>query len=92
MQGWGNDFIMIPEYDSSVDYSKLAKKLCERRVSIGADGLIVIKKNTNDELFMGFYNADGSVGKMCGNGLRCFLYLAYKLRLHLCLHKVCEKK
>lgn len=84
MQGWGNDFIMIPEYDSSVDYSKLAKKLCERRVSIGADGLIVIKrnaKNEKNELFMGFYNADGSIGKMCGNGLRCFLYLSYKLGL-----------
>lgn len=65
--GLGNDFIIVEE--QPLDYSELAKKICDRHIGVGADGLIIVKKNP---LTMLFYNADGSEGTMCGNGLRCF--------------------
>ncbi len=65
--GLGNDFIIVEE--QTLDYSELAKKVCDRHIGVGADGLIIVKK---DPLTMLFYNADGSEGTMCGNGLRCF--------------------
>ncbi len=68
--GLGNDFI-ITRYDSKYDYSKLATKLCEEHVSIGADGFIVLKENP---LEMVFYNKDGSLAPMCGNGIRCLCH------------------
>lgn len=66
--GCGNDFIIIDDAPT-LEYSKLAKALCNRVLGIGADGLIAVKK---DPLTMIFYNADGSEGTMCGNGIRCF--------------------
>lgn len=66
--GCGNDFIII-DYQEGLDFSDFAKKVCHRYIGIGADGLIVVKK---DPLEMIFYNQDGSRGTMCGNGIRCF--------------------
>lgn len=72
--GLGNDFIITDETVSSSD----VKKLCDRHFGIGADGLIINKKR-NGLPFMSFFNADGSVAKMCGNGIRCFAkYLELK--------------
>jgi len=67
--GLGNDFL-ITRYKQGVDYSKLAIKYCDRYMGIGADGFMVVK---NDPLEMIFYNQDGSLGMMCGNGIRCFV-------------------
>lgn len=73
MQALGNDFIFIKESDClNKDYSGMAIKLCRRRMGIGADGLIVIKKNP---LEMRIFNQDGSEAKMCGNAARCFIGL-----------------
>lgn len=66
--GIGNDFLIIP-YMGEIDYSSMAKKYCNRKISIGADGFIVVKK---DPYEMIFYNEDGSRAPMCGNGIRCF--------------------
>jgi len=75
MQGAGNDFIILDNVDGSltgVDFSSLAKDLCRRRISIGADGLIVIQPPLEGgDYSMLFYNSDGSLGEMCGNGARC---------------------
>ena len=50
----------------------LARTLCERHLSIGADGLMVVKRPTcGGDYKMLFFNSDGSVGEMCGNGARC---------------------
>ena len=72
--GAGNDFVII---DKNVDIirksKKMIKKLCDRRFGIGCDQLILLKKlGQYHQVF--FYNSDGSLGKNCGNGLRC----AYK--------------
>ena len=66
--GCGNDFIMGVFIDG-VDYSKLAQKICDRHSGIGADGVILAKLGNPIEMV--FYNADGSRGLMCGNGIRC---------------------
>ncbi|MBR3693913.1 MAG: diaminopimelate epimerase [Erysipelotrichales bacterium] len=67
LQASGNDFIVV-EHQLDIDYSILAIELCHRHYGIGADGLLVLdSKNKKLEI----YNADGSIAKMCGNGLRC---------------------
>ena len=75
MQGAGNDFVLIENLDGSVDtaeYPRLAARLCSRRLSIGADGLMVLEPPREDgDVRMAFFNSDGSVGEMCGNGARC---------------------
>lgn len=75
--GLGNDFLLF-EYEEGIDYHSLAIKYCERHIGIGADGLIVVKTNP---LEMQFYNMDGSMATMCGNGIRAFAYYCYKHNL-----------
>lgn len=81
MQGAGNDFIIINNMKEKISVDKLpavAKKLCERKVSIGADGLMVVDYPDGDaDFMMRFYNRDGSLGEMCGNGARCISRYAY---------------
>jgi len=76
MQGLGNDFVILDyeEYEKSkLEMPALAQKLCDRHFGIGADGLIIINQNTkNTDIGWYFYNSDGSVAQMCGNGIRCF--------------------
>lgn len=75
INGTGNDFIIINNIDEKIPRERLgqmARKLCERRMSIGADGLMVIERSEKGADFkMLFYNSDGSAGEMCGNGARC---------------------
>lgn len=85
MQGAGNDFIIIDNIKLNIPVEKLsciAKKVCERRVSIGGDALMVVDKAENDGDFqMRFYNADGTIGEMCGNGARCIARYAYENKI-----------
>lgn len=72
MHGLGNDYIYIDTTDyEDVDYSKLAIILSDRHFGIGADGIITISPSIKADFFMQIYNADGSKGEMCGNGIRC---------------------
>jgi len=69
MVGAGNDFIVI---DAGLkDLSALAKRLCDRKTGIGADGMLVLEKSKIADFRMRIFNADGSEAEMCGNGLRC---------------------
>jgi diaminopimelate epimerase len=79
MQGLGNDFIIIDNRDKNFTPKKLekiAKRLCTRRISIGADGFMVVENSDLADFKMRFYNADGSIGEMCGNGARCIVRYA----------------
>ena len=82
MHGAGNDFVIINLIEESVppeSYSELARTLCERRTGIGADGLMLVAKPDGDADFrLIFYNADGSLGEMCGNGARCIARYGYE--------------
>lgn len=75
MNGAGNDFVVLNNLEEHLPADALpqvARTLCERHLSIGADGLMVVDAPTQGgDYKMLFFNSDGSVGEMCGNGARC---------------------
>ena len=80
LHGIGNDFIAIDgrtDGKSPSEYSSLALQVCNRRMSVGADGLLVVKNSNVADIEMVYYNSDGSRAAMCGNGLRCFCRFVY---------------
>lgn len=87
MQGLGNDFVILDysEFEKTNLYMpELAKKLCDRNFGIGADGMIIPKLNPEDksaDIGWYFYNSDGSIAQMCGNGIRCFAKYIYDKKL-----------
>lgn len=82
MHGAGNDFILINNLIEQLpadDLADFARQLCHRRLSVGADGLILADRPKHyGDIQMVFYNADGSKGEMCGNGARCLARFAYE--------------
>lgn len=78
MHGAGNDFIIVKAEDiNGIAYSKLALDICHRHFGVGADGLMVVEKSHISDIRMIYYNSDGSLGEMCGNGIRCFARFVY---------------
>jgi diaminopimelate epimerase len=80
MSGSGNDFILIDNRDQSMALGNIAefvRIVCERKVSVGADGLIIIENSQRADFRWRFFNADGSEVDMCGNGARCAARFAY---------------
>lgn len=79
MTGGGNDFVLLDNRKEQIreDYSALAKKLCDRKFSIGADGLLVLEKTPEADFRMVYFNSDGSRAEMCGNGARCIARFAH---------------
>ncbi len=75
MHGAGNDFVIINTLAEKIELSSvpcLARTLCSRRTGIGADGLMLVARAQGDADYrLLFYNSDGSLGEMCGNGARC---------------------
>jgi len=74
IQGNGNDFIVIESLQSQfsdASLEKMALRLCRRRQSIGADGILVLERSEKPDFRMRLFNSDGSEGEMCGNGARC---------------------
>ena len=71
--GTGNDFIMINNLDglSPIPGIGEIKGLCDRHKGIGADGLIILESSDKTDCFMNYYNSDGTIAEMCGNGVRC---------------------
>lgn len=84
INGNGNDFITIELIGSVMSDSELAqtaRRLCRRRRSIGADGLLVVQPSADAHFKMRLFNADGSEAEMCGNGARCIARYAYERAL-----------
>jgi diaminopimelate epimerase len=79
MSGNGNDFIVIDNYNGRARLSaRQIQALCSDRLSIGADGLMLLEKSKKPyDFFMCFYNNDGKQAEMCGNGGRCIARFAY---------------
>lgn len=70
--GAGNDFIMINNLDKSIFLTPEDISLyCDRNFGIGADGIILLESSSTADCFMNYYNLDGSIAQMCGNGARC---------------------
>ncbi len=72
MQGIGNDYVYVNCFEEAVKHpEEVAKFVSDRHFGIGSDGLILIKPSETADFQMDMYNADGSQGAMCGNGIRC---------------------
>lgn len=82
LQGAGNDFIIINNMKERIPPELLgqaAKQLCQRRVSLGADGLMAVNApQAGGDYKMWYFNSDGSLGEMCGNGARCVARYSYE--------------
>ena len=77
-QGIGNDFVMFADPDDRLRLTpEDVRALCDRRFGIGADGVIRVAPATGGgDFFMDYVNSDGSLGEMCGNGIRCLAVFA----------------
>ena len=71
LQGAGNDYIFVDGLSQQRDWPELSRRVSDRHFGIGADGLIVAAPSKDADVRMRMYNADGSEGEMCGNGIRC---------------------
>ncbi|MBT0160624.1 diaminopimelate epimerase [Candidatus Bathyarchaeota archaeon A05DMB-2] len=81
MHGLGNDYVVIDNRDGKIadaETADLARRLCERRFSVGADGLLLVSGSAVADVKMRIFNADGSEAEMCGNGIRCFTKYCYE--------------
>ena len=80
MSGTGNDFIIIDNREQLVENDGLTgfiRNICRRKMSVGADGLILIESSDKADFRWRFFNSDGSLAEMCGNGARCAARFAY---------------
>lgn len=81
MHGCGNDFVMIDNRIgilNSLNIKKFAKKICTRRFGVGSNGLILLENSHHADFKMRYFNSDGSIGEMCGNGARCLARFAFE--------------
>lgn len=82
MRGLGNDYVVIDESQGEIipenKKSGLVEELCNRRFSVGADGVIFVSPSTLAQIKFRIFNADGSEAEMCGNGIRCFAKYVYE--------------
>ena len=78
MQGIGNDYVYVDCFKEKVEHpGEVSKYVSDRHFGIGSDGLILICPSDKADCRMDMYNADGSRGEMCGNGIRCVAKYVY---------------
>ena len=77
--GAGNDFVIIDNRDRVVPYENtdFVEKVCQRRMSVGADGVLLVENADDADFRMRYFNADGGEVETCGNGARCISKFAY---------------
>ncbi len=79
LSGAGNDFVIIDNLEGIVPYegTDFVAKVCERRMSVGADGVLLVENSDGADFKMRYFNADGGEAETCGNGARCISKFAY---------------
>ena len=82
LSGAGNDFVIINNLNRIVDstnpeFMNFVTKVCQRRMSVGADGVLLVEPATDVDFRMRYYNADGGEVETCGNGARCISKFAF---------------
>jgi diaminopimelate epimerase len=80
MHGLGNDFVVVNGFDQSLpdDPGALARRVCDRRLGVGADGLVLVLPSAAADFLMRVFNPDGSEPEMCGNAIRCVALYAHR--------------
>ena len=76
MHGAGNDYIYIDARDRDADWPSLSIAMSDRHTGVGSDGIILLRTSDTAHIGMTMFNADGSEGEMCGNGIRCLVRYA----------------
>ena len=79
LSGAGNDFVIIDNRKGVVQYENtdFVEKVCQRRMSAGADGVLLVENTDKADFRMRYFNADGGEAETCGNGARCISRFAY---------------
>ncbi len=78
--GTGNDFVLVENLKHTIpeeDKKELAVKLCNRRLGVGGDGMLLVEPSESADVRFRYFNSDGSEAGMCGNGMRCFAKHVY---------------
>ena len=78
MHGAASDYIFIDARNVQKDWNRLAVEISDRNKGVGADGIILALESAQHDLKMRMFNADGSEGDICGNGIRCLVAFAIK--------------
>ena len=78
MHGAANDYVFIDARNIKKDWNQLAVEISDRNKGVGSDGIILALSSEQHDVKMRMFNADGSEGDMCGNGIRCFAAFAIK--------------
>lgn len=82
VHGAGNDFIVFKYPEQSDEYfSKIAPKVCDRRKGIGADGILLVRKEQGYDFRMVYFNSNGSRAEFCGNGARALVLFAFNQKI-----------
>lgn len=82
MEGCGNDYVYVNGFENKIENpNKVSEFVSNRNFGIGSDGLIVVNPSDVADFRMNMYNADGSEGKMCGNGIRCVAKFVYDYKM-----------
>ena len=76
MHGAGNDYVFVDGREGERDWPALSVAMSDRHLGVGSDGVIVLQSADDADVRMSMFNADGSEGEMCGNGIRCFVRFA----------------
>ncbi len=72
MHGAKNDFVVLHDFENMLSITpEQVAYICDRRIGVGADGMIVVRRSEIADFFMDYVNSDGSLAEMCGNGIRC---------------------
>ena len=79
MMGTGNDFIVFDNRSQifTGEETEFFASICQRRISVGADGVILLEESESAEIKMRYFNSDGHEASMCGNGARCIAFFAW---------------
>jgi len=94
MHGLGNDFVLMNFImaEPDIDWPLLAQRICDRRLGVGADGLVLILPSDYADLQMRIFNPDGSEAEMCGNAIRCVSRYLYERTMILNSEMTIETK